>query len=600
MKKYFIFAASALALAGCSSDDYLGNNPGNENGANTAINFSSVNGTITRADNTKTGADAATALGNNFVVVGFKGSETEAANTGVVFDHYNVNYVDGTAGSTDSNTKGWEYVGQKQEVRGTVPASKLAGNDVTAQTIKYWDRSAKSYDFLAFSMGKGTGEENNKTYAKPTAVKKDNLASEAYTLTGTAETLKECYISDMKTVEKASYGTDAVQMQFRHLNSKVRLAFFETVPGYVISDVKFYEDATGTTNGDKAILYGTFNNHGTMTVFFPTTGTKNKGNDDYNKAHVKFSSTETDNTIAKLEFAKITYGNQLEDAIPAGITYMSQDKSQPSYCGTSAADAYINVLPMQDKSDPATIRIDYKLTATDGSNEVINVKGATATVPAQYTAWKPGYAYTYIFKIAQNTNGSTDPDDPNKTGLTAISFDAVVLNDEVNGQETVTTVSDPSITTYGYNTTTKKVTTDGNEYKSGTEIYATVHIPATGAAEGQQATTKAPQKLYTVTLETGAAQTINESSVANAIAKGTKDNETNPTTWTVTDANNKKMVVTTATGTESVTSVPTEDGTGLTVNALKWTAGAAGTYYAVEYTDDTTSKKTYKIVKISE
>lgn len=599
MKKYLFFAASALALASCSSDDYLGSDPGNENGTSNAINFSSVNGAITRANLNPT--ESANALDKNFVVVGFKGSETAAANTGLVFDHYNVNYADGTAGSTDSNTKNWEYVGQKQEVRGA--GSKLAGNDVTAQTIKYWDRSAKSYDFLAFSMGKGTGEENNKKYAKPTAVQKDNLASEAYTLTGTAETLKECYISDMKTVEKESYGTDAVQMQFRHLNSKVRLAFFETVPGYVISDVKFYEDATATTSSAKAVLYGTFNNHGTMTVFFPMTGTEHKDNEDYNKAHVKFASNETDATVAKMEFAQITYGNQLEDAIKEGNTYMSQDKSKPSYCGTSAKEAYIDVLPMEDKSEPATIRIDYKLTASDGSGEVINVKGATAVVPAAYTAWKPGYAYTYIFKIAQNTNGSTDPDDPSKTGLTAISFDAVVLDDEVSGQETVTTVSTPSITTYGYNTTTKKVTTDGNEYKTGTEIYATVHIPATGAAGGQAATpatTAAPQKLYTVTLEQGAAQTLNESSVANAIAKGTKNNEENPTTWTVTDANSKKMVVTAATGAETVSSVPTEDGRGLTVNALKWTAGAAGTYYAVEYTNETTNAKTYKIVKISE
>ena len=600
MKKYFIFAASALALASCSSDDFLGEGQGNGKDANTAINFSSANGAITRANlGSKESADA---LDKNFVVVGFKGSETTAANTGLVFDHYNVNYVDGTAGSTDSNTKNWEYVGQKQEVRGT--DSKLAGNDVTAQTIKYWDRSTKSYDFLAFSMGKGTGEENNKSYAKPTAVQKDKLATEAYTLTGTAGTLKECYISDMKTVEKESYGIDAVQMQFRHLNSKVRLAFFETVPGYVISDVKFYEDATTTENSDKAVLYGTFNNHGTMTVFFPTTGTAKKDNADYNKAHVKFSSTETDKTVAKMEFAKITYGNQKEDAITEGNTYMSQDKSKPSYCGTSDKEAYIDVLPMEDKSEPATIRIDYKLTASDGSGEFINVKGATATVPAAYTAWKPGYAYTYIFKIAQNTNGSTDPDDPNKPGLTAISFDAVVLDDEVSGQETVTTVSTPSITTYGYNATTKKVTTDGNEYKTGTEIYATVHIPATGAAEGQtatSATTTAPQKLYTVTLEKGAAQTLNESSVANAIVKGTKDNEENPTKWTVTDANSKKMVVTVvSTGAGTVTSVPTEDGRGISVNALKWTAGAAGTYYAVEYTDKATNVKTYKIVKISE
>ena len=62
-------------------------------------------------------------------------------------------------------------------------------------------------------------------------------------------------------------------------------------------------------------------------------------------------------------------------------------------------------------------------------------------------------------KIAQNTNGSTGG---GSTGLTAISFDAVVLEDEQNGlQQTITTDSDPSITTYGFKD--GKVTVNGGE-----------------------------------------------------------------------------------------------------------------------------------------
>lgn len=222
------------------------------------------------------------------------------------------------------------------------------------------------------------------------------------------------------------------------------------------------------------------------------------------------------------------------------------------------------------------------------------MKGATATVPAKYTEWKSGYAYTYIFKISQNTNGSTGG---TSTGLTAISFDAVVIDDEKNGlQETITTVSDPSITTYGFKD--GKVTTAGDEYVDGTDIYATVHVPATAT---EAATTAAPKKLYTVTIEAGAAQTINEASVANAIAKGKQDAAGK--TWTVTDANGMKMIVTDVTdgvATEE-TSVPTEDGRGLKVNALKWKgsviAPATETIYAVEYTDGA-NKKYYKIVKV--
>lgn len=592
MNKYFLYAASVLALASCSSDDFLGENSGNgQNAANSVINFGGETGKITRAADIKQGA-AAELLGKNFVLVGFKGSATDAANTTYAFDHYNVNYVDGTANTTESNTANWEYVNQNMKVNGA--EGSLAQNGALQQTIKYWDHSCASYDFIAFSMGKGYKAGETTTYAKPTAVNKDKLAEAAYTLTGDANTLSECYISDMKTVVEKNYSKQAVAMSFRHLTSKVRIALYEIVPGYVISDVKFYGVATDGTSTDQGTLFGKFNNNGTLTVYFPTTGTKNDQNADYNKAHVKFASTETDATVSSKVFGKVNYNNQAEDQIAANKGFLSQSSTDPSYCGATAKE-YLKVLPAEGKSMPATLRIDYKLTATDGTGEVINVKGATATVPAEYTEWKPGYAYTYIFKIAQNTNGSTGG---GSTGLTAISFDAVVLEDEQNGlQQTITTDSDPSITTYGFKD--GKVTTDGDEYKSETDIYATVHVPAT---ETKAATTAAPQNLYTVTIEDGAAQTINEASVANALVNGTKDPAANPTTWTVTDANNKKMIVTKATGATKVDKVPTEDGHELSVNALKWkgtvegTEADAKTFYAVEY--DNGTKKSYKIVKV--
>lgn len=589
MNKYFIAAASALALASCSSDDFLGEIQGNEqNGATSAINFGGDTGKITRA--TSEGADAAGLLGNNFVVVGFKGSKTDAANNkDYAFDHYNVNFKDGSAFSTESNRAGWEYVNQDMTVNGA--GKSLAQSGATQQTIKYWDHSCASYDFLAFSMGKKSSAP--KEYATPSSVDKANLATAAYTLTGDVNTLSECYISDMKTVEEKDYGK-TVSMSFRHPASKVRMALFETVPGYVISDVKFY-DATSTTPTTEGTLIGTFNNSGTLTVYFPTTGIVNKDNKDYNKAHVKFTASTAAGETATLSskgFGAVKYGNQDEGTIREGSTYLSQNAATPSYCGAG----YQNVLPSEGKPSAITLRIDYKLTSVDGTNETINVKGATATVPAEYTEWKSGYAYTYIFKISQDTNGSTGGTGT-KPGLTAISFNAVVVDDEANGfQETITTVSDNSITTYGYKD--NKVTTNGNEYVNGTDIYATVYVPAAGETAAQ---TVAPQKLYTVTLEAGATQTINEASVANALVKGT--NDATAKTWTVTDYAGKKMIVTeTATGVATtVTEVPAGlDYTPLKVNALKWkgvvTASATETYYAVEY--DNGTKKSYKIVKV--
>lgn len=590
MNKFFIAAASALALASCSSDDFLGEIQGNEqNGATSAINFGGDTGKITRA--TSNGKAAADLLENNFVVVGFKGNKTDEANNEVyAFDHYNVNFNESSANSTLSNLKGWEYVNQDMTVNGA--GKSLAQSGATQQTIKYWDHSCASYDFLAFSMGKKGSAP--KEYATPSSVDKANLATAAYTLTGDVNTLSECYISDMKTaVEKENDYGKPVELSFRHLASKVRMALFETIPGYVVSDVKFYADATGTTNSEEGTLFGKFNNSGTLTVYFPTTGIVNKGKKDYNKAHVSFTATTAAGETATLSskgFGAVKYGNQDEGTIREGSTYLSQNAAKPSYCGAG----YQNVLPSEGAPSSITLRIDYKLTSVDGSNETINVKGATATVPAQYTEWKSGYAYTYIFKISQDTNGSTGG---TSTGLTAISFDAVVVDDEANGlQETITTVSDNSFTTYGYKD--NKVTTNGNEYVNGTDIYATVYVPAAGETAAK---TVAPQKLYTVTLEDGATQTINEASVANALEKGT--NDTAKKTWTVTDNLGKKMVVTetAANVATTVDSVPAGPGYTLKVNALKWTGvvtdPATETYYAVEY--DNGTKKSYKIVKVA-
>lgn len=588
MNKFFIAAASTLALASCSSDDFLGEIQGNEqNGATSAINFGGDTGKITRA--TSTGKTAAELLGSNFVVVGFKGSKTDVANNEVyAFDHYNVNFKDGSAFSTESNRAGWEYVNQDMTVNGA--DKSLAQSGATQQTIKYWDHSCASYDFIAFSMGK---KDAASKYATPTHVDKDNLATAAYTLSGNVNTLSECYISDMKTVTEPNYNKTSVSMSFRHLASKVRMALFEIVPGYVISDVKFYTDATSTTTDNtEGTLIGKFNNSGTLTVFFPTTGTDHSTEKDYNKAHVSFTASTTAGETGVLNhkgFGAVNYNNQAEGTIPAGKTYLSQNAADPSYCGAG----YQNLLPSEGKPSAITLRIDYKLTSVDGSKETINVKGATATVPAEYTEWKSGYAYTYIFKISQDTNGSTGG---NSTGLTAISFDAVVVDDEANGlQETITTVSDNSFTTYGYKD--NKVTTNGNEYVNGTDIYATVYVPAAGETAAK---TVAPQKLYTVTLESGATQTINEASVANALVKGT--NDTAKKTWTVTDNLGKKMVVTetAANVATTVDSVPAGPGYTLKVNALKWTGvvtdPAKETYYAVEYVNGT--KKSYKIVKV--
>lgn len=578
MKKYVTLAAAALALASCTSDEFVGNNA-NKNELGKEISFNSASFAITRA--TQTGKDAATLLNNNMVVEGVKGNGTTKE---VVFDHYNVNFVENTANTTNSNTNNWEYVAQAKH--------DLAS--ISAQSIKYWDYSASQYDFIAYSAGKadavytGTPTATQVLY---TAITPATLTTSAYTVKGKAAELAKVYIADMVTSYVATDYQKPVQFNFRSLSAKVRIGLYETVPGYSIqaSSVKFYTDDANKDNTGASHLYtkGTdvFNDEGTYTVYYPTVGESNKSNPDYNKAHVKFTA-EASGTSHVKAFGNLKGSLAAEEfaaeevAEAAGKSYLGRSSNAATFAGEKSANYYTLVIPNETGAQ-LNLKVDYTLISTDGSGEVINVTGAMAQVPAAYASWQSGYAYTYLFKISQNTNGLTNPS-AGPAGLYPITFDAITTETEDGVQETITTVATPSITTYAKGA----VVTANDEYTVSSNIYAVVE-------NGTALTVGTNANLYTVTLEAGAAQTINEASVANAIKNG---GAASP--FVVTDANGKKMTVTAASGLTAVTEIAAADsptGTAITVNGAKFTPSAAG-IYAFEYINGT--NKYYKIIKV--
>ena len=458
--KYFIFAASALvALASCSNDEYIGDNNGlTAAEGDGSIQFSYTMPNATRAD--IAGLDAAKKLGYNFYVMGTKGTETTDAPTStVVFDNYIVRFTENTAGVTASNTANWEYVG----IAADENHDKLS--TASSQTIKYWDYSQPQYDFLAFSTGtfKAKKDENDPGDDEigVTAMNSGaTLKTNAYTLYIPSTTaLSDAYITDIVEVKTDNYGNDVV-LKFKSLGSKVRVGLYETVPGYSIdaATVNFYtvdddgthnfEDAKGTTAALISTNSASFAGKGTVLVTFPNVGTENINNANYNKASATVSGISGGDT-------KKTFGTLAAEktAAPEGgetdaKKYIGRSLPNATFAGTKGADYYSTVFPVST-SYPLTLRVDYTLVPTDGGSETITVKGAKAVVPANYTVWQPNYAYTYIFKISDNTNGWTGAatKDP---GLFPITFDAVVAQaTEASGEQTtITTVATPSITTY--------------------------------------------------------------------------------------------------------------------------------------------------------
>jgi len=494
-------------MAACTSEDDLTQSPPvqQEEDVMVPIMFSSNKGNTTRAD--IGGVAAADSLGRQFVVSGYKGKKSKWAaenENKIVFDNYLVEYAENTAFTTESNVANWEYVG-----KGLIPHA--VAHQITRQSIKYWDYTAAQYDFIAWSTGKKKAvyAEADLTDGKvfvsaitpETATTTDELA---YTFTGKAKDLQECYISDMVTVKKAEYGrkenNEPVKLTFRQLGTKVRIGIYETIPGYSVRNVQFYvkdgeldasTPATATTPGivadgqivDKATIFTTTANkiftEGTYTVYFPTVD--DPTSEDNNQAHIKFTGSGDQSTVVD-KWGTLNYTIAEDGERTAGAVYLGRSSNTASFAGSPEYDYYAFYLPNEEGTN-LNLRVNFVLESIDGSGEVIEVKNAKAQIPLIYTQWKSGFAYTYLFKISDKTNGRTGVYDPTQAdgatinsdpaGLYPITFDAVVVNaEDDHTQETITTVSTPSITTYQQNSTV----VNANEYTvNGKDIFVTVN-----------------------------------------------------------------------------------------------------------------------------
>jgi hypothetical protein len=643
MKKFYFFAAliAGTVLTSCTSEDDLALSPPEVNveDAYAPIVFSSVKNNITRGD--ITGAAAADSLNRRFVVFGYKGTETGTPGS-TVFDNYLVEWTENTANTTESNSSNWEYVGKG-------PIKHATDNGITKQTIKYWDYSQAQYDFIAWSTGskeaiyEGTPTTGKVLVSEITPQAATSPATglgAAYTFEGEAEDLKDCYIADLVTVYKAAKtGTDQtynavyagyqqpVTLRFRQLGTKVRIGIYETVPGYSVKDVKFYSEAANklldeedATNGEanaaenaSAKIFTTVANgiykEGVYTVTFPTVDEPT--NADNNQAHIDFAPKANAAQKTTVDWGGLNYtfresGEKSEEAI-----YLGRSSNTASFAGDADANYYVVYLPNQNGTN-LNLRVNFTLESVDGSGETIEVKGSTAQVPSIYAAWKPGYAYTYLFKISDKTNGFTGPYDPehpddlsyqsDPAGLYPITFDAIVVNAEEDAtQETITTISNPSITTYqkGSNVVNQ------NEYDKATgPIFVTVN-------DGNEETTPDLANGKVVTLTKTEGQTIGnaalytlptdkaytEADVISALQLQDDDAEDGTVKGrsglVLTEAD-FDLVTSIEYGVDGnaidLTEIPAGDAT-YSANAMKFTAANAGTY-AFVYTKKASTGET--------
>ncbi len=563
----------ALCLTACVDDEYSGDDTTLGEGT---VSFVNTVAPFTRAG--KTGKEAADALGGKFYVYGIKNEITVGpgilTSDNLVFQNYKVTYTDGSANSSTSNSTGWEYVGNTLT---TGEAANMDNSGAATQTIKYWDYNASSYTFYAFAVANDDLENGNIKVSKVTDYKLDAYRN-GYTVDVTADAdPTKLYLSKRVEIMSSAnkdqtqvneYG-GRVNMEFRNAMAKVRVGMYETIPGYTLTidafriadnaSPAFGDMTTAKTDGFAANLpYVKKGTAGTMSVIY-----KDENTTEVNVPAVIFNAAH-DNVLAL--GSNLCQGKQLGDKA-TGVVY--------DYDGGD----YTCVYPMEGNGSNMKLKVDFTLHSTVG--ETIEVKNATAEVPAAYLKWRPGYAYTYIFKISDQTNATIG----SLTGLYPITFDAVAISDGTGQEEEISTMGEiVNIVTMGYDPATKMITVGQDDYNAGNTVYASFIYSNSLVAPSSSNT-----KLYIVTTDDSDTYPINETNVSGYLIAYASDNTLVDQPVTVYEQ--------TIPADAFVSEVPVGDGTASmrTLTAVSWTAGKH--VYAVEYTN-AAGQKNYKIVHV--
>lgn len=359
------FLISALCLLSCSSEQDKPETP--EPKPNVGIAFGGANGIWQDAPTTRSGETGLETLFKSFRVWGYKNYAATPNSPQVIMDGYQVNYTQSSAGTTASNTADWEYVGL------THPKHP------TTQTIKYWDYSASTYRFYAFTPANApiipasSADNSSASSGTPTSTTEDVFRIPfAYSEGATAKSVP--YISDLwfsnNTDATSLYGK-CVTLRFSPLIAKVRFKFTYpantkriTITNILFGDSRYIKNPSSANTPLK----------GTITATYPLTGI------DPPTSYTPSFAWKTSEETGATGFLRLTIPyEEASDAI-----HLLQDKKLYNKW------YYVPPFNIAQYNQGA-----YTISAIIDGNKTL------ATVPAEYMQWKAGYQYTYIFKITE-------------------------------------------------------------------------------------------------------------------------------------------------------------------------------------------------------
>ena len=440
MKKLFILAAAALMFTACSKDSEVV--PSQEKNDNTAIGFQVLNKNMSRATSMESNGHY------NFGVFAYKNVASPAVPT--IMENYLVGYHGTDKGyqmaSADQTTLTeslWayeklgfaDYTYAGSEGFYTKDQTFFMSN-VKHQFLRYWDYSTdwtNFYGYAPYINGTSTVTFDNTNHTMTFA--------EGTIADGVDDPSMFEYLYVAKTISSGNYGTE-VPLEFKHLNSKIRITFWEDIAGYKVNMINLTESPV--TIGVSAAPAKEDSPNYTYGVLAKTAG-----------ATFSFSgATFTDYpTIAYSNYSMTTKYVGTSDKLDAAFKnneYLSFLAPTAAELATSKTDATTNPetnlnysktvyygIPKDDNCG-LTFHTSFVLT-NEATGETITVKNARVHVPGTKCAWEAGKQYTYVFRITKDATGTTGdpstivPGDPNPgtKALYPIIFDGITIEDWV-------------------------------------------------------------------------------------------------------------------------------------------------------------------------
>lgn len=433
MKKAIIFAAVAMTMVGCSSDELVSNSTENNEAP---IAFSVEKKNITRGtSSTRTTLESTGHY--NFGVWAYKYKTEDATLGSKVMENFLVGYSNGTnagydnasastyateAGTTSDHKSPWFYEGLGSSYSTSKTGFIAKSESVNEhQYLHYWDLAYNNTKFYAYTPYNKDVKfsESEKKMTVPDGILKADYSGP------TASTEFLYAGATAKNADKQD-----VTLKFYHLGAQVKLRFYEDIEGY---DVKII-DVTSTTSGIQATPAKPDGTSYTKSEYYTVCGAEI----DYStvgdpKATATYGTAATSKSNANLLFY-----------IPAGTVPEKVTSGDQSYA--ESPTTYYPVPQPTTSTTGFTFHVSYTLTAKD-NGETITVHDARVFVPAKdasdnfVAAWQPNTIYYYTFKITKNTTGTTSdttnpdittPDVPSDPALYPIVFDGATIEDYEN------------------------------------------------------------------------------------------------------------------------------------------------------------------------